>query len=365
MASSFPNLECRMYEARFPDVDMAVMIQVKSIGEMCAYVSLLEYNNIEGMILLSELSRRRIRSINSLIKVGRIEPVMVLHVDAEKGYVNLSKRRVSEEDIQICEDRYNKSKLVHSIMRHVAETMQLDLEDLYIHVGWPLYRKYGHAFEAFKLVVSDPDSILNSLTREVKETGPDGEEIFESSLCLLIHVNDHHIKRTYRQVTKVVPALTDEVKDALVKNIRRRMTPQPLKIRADIEMKCFQFDGVLHIKDAMRKAEAAGNQDCPVKIKLVAPPSYVLITQTLDKEQGISVLTKAIAACTEEIELHKGKLTVKEAPRAVSEREDILLAERMAKLSQANEEVEGDDDSEEEEDTGMGDIDLEKQQQEI
>ncbi|KAI3721453.1 hypothetical protein L2E82_32464 [Cichorium intybus] len=63
------------------------------------------------------------------------------------------------------------------------------------------------------------------------------------------------------------------------------MTPQPLKIRADIEMKCFQFDGVLHIKDALRKAEAAGNQDCPVKIKLVAPPSYVLITQTVDKTQ--------------------------------------------------------------------------------
>jgi translation initiation factor 2 subunit 1 len=49
-------------------------------------------------------------------------------------------------------------------------------------------------------------------------------------------------------VTKVVPAVTPEVKDALVKNIRRRMTPQPLKIRADVEMKCFQFDGVLHIK---------------------------------------------------------------------------------------------------------------------
>lgn len=46
----------------------------------------------------------------------------------------------------------------------------------------------------------------------------------------------------------MVPALTDEVKEALIKNIRRRMTPQPLKIRADIEMKCFQFDGVNHIK---------------------------------------------------------------------------------------------------------------------
>ncbi|XP_073115241.1 eukaryotic translation initiation factor 2 subunit alpha homolog isoform X2 [Elaeis guineensis] len=255
-----PNLECRMYEAKYPEVDMAVMIQVKNIADMGAYVSLLEYNNIEGMILFSELSRRRIRSISSLIKVGRQEPVMVLRVDREKGYIDLSKRRVSEEDIHACEERYNKSKLVHSIMRHVAETMDLDLEDLYIHVGWPLYRKYGHAFEAFKLIVTNPDSVLDSLTREMKEVGPDGQE-----------------------VTKVVPAMTPEVKDCLVKNIRRRMTPQPLKIRADVEMKCFQFDGVLHIKGAMKKAEAAGNDDCPVKIKLVAPPLYVLTTQTLDK----------------------------------------------------------------------------------
>ena len=117
-----------MYEARYPEVDQAVMIQVKSMADSGAYVSLLEYNNIEGMILFSELSRRRIRSISSLIKVGRIEPVMVLRVDKEKGYIDLSKRRVSEEDIQACEERYNKSKLVHSIMRHVAETMKIDLE---------------------------------------------------------------------------------------------------------------------------------------------------------------------------------------------------------------------------------------------
>lgn len=50
----------------------------------------------------------------------------------------------------------------------------------------------------------------------------------------------------------MVPAVSGEVKDALVRNIRRRMTPQPLKIRADIEMKCFQFDGVLHIKVLLR-----------------------------------------------------------------------------------------------------------------
>ena len=36
------------------------------------------------------------------------------------------------------------------------------------------------------------------------------------------------------------------------------------------------------------------------------------------QEQGIAILNKAITACSEEIERHKGKLTVKEAARAVS-----------------------------------------------
>lgn len=117
-----------------------VASQVKSIAEMGAYVSLLEYNNVEGMILLSELSRRRIRSITKLIKVGRMEPVTVLRVDKEKGYIDLSKRRVSAEEAVACEERFNKSKLVHTIMRNVAEVTQKDLEVLYQSIAWPLYK---------------------------------------------------------------------------------------------------------------------------------------------------------------------------------------------------------------------------------
>ena len=45
-----------------------------------------------------------------------------------------------------------------------------------------------------------------------------------------------------------IECLTDEVKDAIMKNIRRRMTPQPVKIRADVELTCFSYDGILHIQ---------------------------------------------------------------------------------------------------------------------
>merc|ERR1712232_1408084 len=121
MASESPNLECRFYENKYPEVDDLVVVNVRSIAEMGAYVSLLEYDNIEGMILLSELSRRRIRSINKLIRVGRDEVVVVLRVDKEKGYIDLSKRRVSQEDVAKLEERYNKAKGVHSVLRHLAD----------------------------------------------------------------------------------------------------------------------------------------------------------------------------------------------------------------------------------------------------
>ena len=42
--------------------------------------------------------------------------------------------------------------------------------------------------------------------------------------------------------------VTPNVKEAIMKNIKRRLTPQPLKIRADLEMTCFRHGGVEHIK---------------------------------------------------------------------------------------------------------------------
>ena len=41
-------LTCRYYENKYPEIDDVVMVNVRSIADMGAYVHLLEYNNIEG-----------------------------------------------------------------------------------------------------------------------------------------------------------------------------------------------------------------------------------------------------------------------------------------------------------------------------
>ena len=83
------------------------------------------------------------------------------------------------------------------------------------------------------------------------------------------------------------------------------------------------------VQDAMRAAGRSGTEECPVQMKLVAPPLYVLTTQTLDKNKGIQVLNDAIEVAEQTIKSHKGNFKVKEAPRTVSERDDLLLQSKV------------------------------------
>jgi len=309
LAEDKKNLDCRFYEAKYPEIESLVMVNVRTIADMGAYVSLLEYNNIEGLILLSELSRRRIRSINKLIRVGRNEVAMVLRVDKDKGYIDLSKRRVSPEGVAACEDKFNKAKAVHGVLRHLAERRKFHLTELYERIAWPLYRRYGHAYDAFKIALAE-------------ETGGDAGAAEDPFTSL------------------DVPA---DVIEELKLYIRRRLAPQPIKIRADVEVSCFTYDGIDAIREALFAGIAVGTDNSPIKIRLIAPPIYVLSTMTLEKESGIALLQKAIDVILEKISAKGGKMDVKMAPKAVSLKEETELQAMMERLELENREVEGDE----------------------
>ncbi|KAG2008075.1 translation initiation factor eIF2 alpha subunit, variant 2 [Coprinopsis cinerea AmutBmut pab1-1] len=323
------------------------------------------------MILLSELSRRRIRSVQKLIRVGRNEVVVVLRVDKEKGYIDLSKRRVSPEDIVKCEERYMKSRAVASILRHVAsktpsfapdgtiipastEQQERDreakraarkarqaakadlpideetavkaaaaemteiqipgtsqneeekLEHLYETIAWPLGKIYGHPYDAFKLALTEPDVVFSSLPNPVPE----------------------------------------ETLSLLRATIAKRLTPQPIKLRADIELTCYTPAGIGAIKKALRAGEKQSTEAVPIKAKLVAPPLYVLSTNATDKYAAVDRLEKSIEAIQNSIEKEGGSLVLKMKPKAVSETEEQDLANLMLKAGQENAEVSGDEDDE-------------------
>src|ERR1700761_276464 len=95
---------------------------------------------------------------------------------------------------------------------------------------------------------------------------------------------------------------TQPVADELKSYIGKRLTPQPTKVRADIEVTCFGYEGIDAVKAALRTAEAQNTSETQVKVKLVSPPLYVLTSTCLDKSVGISTLEAAIIDIRKNIE---------------------------------------------------------------
>jgi translation initiation factor 2 subunit 1 len=124
-------------------------------------------------------------------------------------------------------------------MRHVAETMHQDQEQISAQVAWPLYKKYGHAYDAFKAAIKYNISFFLIISKS------EPDKVFEG--------------------LNMGPELTD----AVIKNIKRRLTPQPVKVRADVEITCFRYEGIDAIKKALVKGEATSTPDTPIKVILL------------------------------------------------------------------------------------------------
>jgi len=305
-----PQISCRFYEQKYPEVDEVVMVNVCQIAEMGAYVKLLEYDGQKGMILMSEFSRKRIRSINKLVRVGRSECVIVTRVDQDKGYIDLSKRRVLQEDIKRCEEKYSKAKTVNQILRHVGELLDYEdnkmLEELYKKTAWVFDKKYqssGGSHEMFKDAAQKPE-VLDEL-----------------------EIDEH-------------------TKEVLLKNIKRRLTPQAVKVRADVEVLCYAYEGIDAVKKALRAGLALSTEEVPLKINLIAPPIYVISVTLFQEEKGVAAVRAAMEAIKEAITEQGGKFEVKLEPKVVTDREDQKLQEEMDEREARMKEVDGDEDSE-------------------
>merc|ERR1719486_592558 len=130
--------------------------------------------------------------------------------------------------------------------------------------------------------------------------------------------------------------LSKEVHEALMTGVKRRLTPQACKLRGRVEMQCFEYEGVEAVKRALMKGQSVSTEQLEVKIKLVAPPQYVLIANCMDREEGLKILDDAIKLIKEDIEKAGGTFTLRTKPEVVGDNDELGVGDLAAK---------GDDDS--------------------
>ena len=61
-----------------------------------------------------------------------------------------------------------------------------------------------------------------------------------------------------------VCGLEKATKDVLVANINRRMMPQAVKVRSDIEVSCYSYEGIDAVKEALRMGLNLSTEEFPV-----------------------------------------------------------------------------------------------------
>eukprot|EP01084_Bolivina_argentea_P000798 1471_1 len=280
-------LQCRMYEDNYPEQGDLVMIKINHIFDKGAYCNLLEYNNIEGVLLNTELVRKRIRkSIKSLIPPGTEHIVQVLKVDRDQQYINLSKKRVEQDDIIEFNKTWNKSKMSHSIMRQIAYNPDLkySMKQLYKMFGWKCADDFGHLYDAFK------DALNN-----------------------------------WNEFVAKYPFIAKDAQICLQKMIEKRLKAEKVTVRAEIEMTCFTFEGVDAIKRALKAGFAVVEMHnekkdkegldvydiSQLKISLKSSPLFYVSAVTFEPEKGKVLVGNVIEVMNKSICESGGALSVK------------------------------------------------------
>lgn len=272
-------MHCRFYEKKFPEVDDIVMCEVTRVEPTTgAYVALLEYGNLEGMIMASECSRKRIKTVAQLLKVGKREPLLVTKVDEVEGFIDLSRKRVLLDDIKQCEDRYNNAKKIQVIAKNAAVTLGQELEEMYTKVFWPLDAAYPSAYNAARISLEHPEEVFSKV-----DISPEWVAAIKEAIC-------------------------------------SRMKPPEVKIHATFEITCYSEEGIEGIKEVLinaRNKANADNKNTQIAMRMISSPLYEVSTKTTAKSSGIAFVKACLQRIQDEIESKDGSnyiFRVKEEP---------------------------------------------------
>jgi translation initiation factor 2 subunit 1 len=267
--------ECRFFKKKYPDEGEMIMGKVATIDNEGVSVDLIEYGDARGLILLGELSKKRIKNINQITKIGSIEVCIVLRVDNEKGYIDLSLAKVNDQEKEECRKAYAKNKIAYHIMMKAAKKLEKSVKELYEEFGYEKAEEFGSLYYFFARVKDDETILENT----------------ELGLTIKKLIQDEFQASTY-------------------------------KVRADIEVTCPAKGGICSIKDSFRRAV---RKDSKLKISLLKTPTYSVVRISSDKEKAYKIVQEACDMIEKSITEKGGSISIISKPKLYGEKSKYTL----------------------------------------
>jgi translation initiation factor 2 subunit 1 len=237
----------------YPEENEIVICTVTKIQHHSVFCTLDEYQNKSGMLHISEISAGRVRNITEYVREGKTIVCKVLKLDRERGYIDLSLRRVTEAQKKQKAQGIKKYQTAYKIVEAAAEPAGMKAEALWNELD----QKRGNfetVFDLFQGVVEGTSSI----------------------------------------------PLTGAAKDAVTKVVTDRLRPASVAIKGQLEIVTYAPNGVALIQQAFAAAPKLG-------ASYLGGGKYAVEVTAKDYKKAEAVLKTELDAAAKVIEKKSAK----------------------------------------------------------
>jgi len=131
-----------------PEQGEIVLGTVTKVMDHGAYVTLDEYDNLQGFLHVSEIAPGWIRSVNRFVKNGEKKVLLVKKINPQRGDIDLSLKQVSKDQKKQKLKEVKKFEKGKTLLQNVQEKAKLEDSDIE-KLEDSIYSKYDSVYDAF------------------------------------------------------------------------------------------------------------------------------------------------------------------------------------------------------------------------
>lgn len=226
-----------------PEEDELVIARIKKILNYGAFCELIEYG-VDGFLHMSEVAPRWIKNIYEFISEGQRLVVKVIRVDKAKGQVDVSLKRVNDEEKRKKLEAYNKEVRARKIIQVAVDQAKVKAD--------------------VKRIEKDAEKKYGSLDNFLMGILDSGEKAFEGISF-------------------------PEKAQAVIIDIVKKSVKKPVAVaKAVFTLKVYESDGIELIKRVLTDAEKFG------EIKYLGAPKYSITVVDADFKKANKKIQEAM-----------------------------------------------------------------------
>lgn len=153
----------------YPNINDVVICKVVKITDFGVFAELLEYENIEGFVHISQISSTWIKNIHAHVKQNQIRAAKVLKVDEEKNHIDLSFSRINAVDEKRKISEYRLFLRAQSLLNIFAKEIEVPSEKVWEDVADPIIENESSLYKGFLNILKKGPDCYSDIPKEYRE----------------------------------------------------------------------------------------------------------------------------------------------------------------------------------------------------